>query len=72
MTHDEVRKRATDDGIQFFLAQFVEMHGKPNAKAKRRPGVVLTTGDTWDAALRKAKATAQKLRFRDASVSHPR
>src|SRR3954454_8462270 len=32
MTHDEVRKRATDDGIQFFLAQFVEMHGKPNAK----------------------------------------
>ena len=32
MTHDEVRKRAKDDGIQFFLAQFVEMHGKPNAK----------------------------------------
>ena len=32
MTHDEVRKRAKDDGIEFFLAQFVEMHGKPNAK----------------------------------------
>src|SRR6476661_6257711 len=32
MTHDEVRKRAKDEGIEFFLAQFVEMHGKPNAK----------------------------------------
>src|SRR6476620_4053230 len=32
MTHDEVRKRSKDEGIQFFLAQFVEMHGKPNAK----------------------------------------
>ena len=32
VTHDEVRKRAKDEGIQFFLAQFVEMHGKPNAK----------------------------------------
>ena len=32
MTHDEVRKRAKDEGIEFFLAQFVDMHGKPNAK----------------------------------------
>src|SRR6478672_612015 len=32
VTHDEVRKRAKDEGIEFFLAQFVEMHGKPNAK----------------------------------------
>ena len=32
MTHDEVRKRAKDEGAEFFLAQFVEMHGKPNAK----------------------------------------
>src|ERR1700712_2697513 len=32
MTHDEVRKRAKDEGIEFFLAQFVEMHGKPSAK----------------------------------------
>ena len=32
MKHDEVRKRAKDEGIEFFLAQFVEMHGKPNAK----------------------------------------
>ena len=50
----------------------VRVFGKPNAKAKRRLGVVLTTGDTSDAALRKAKATAQKLRFRDAALSHPR
>ena len=32
MTHDEVRKRAKAEGIEFFLAQFVEMNGKPNAK----------------------------------------
>ena len=32
MIHDEVRKRAKDEGAEFFLAQFVEMHGKPNAK----------------------------------------
>src|SRR3978361_2580292 len=32
MTHDEVRTRAKDDGIEFFLAQFGEMHGKPSAK----------------------------------------
>jgi glutamine synthetase len=31
-TTDELRKRAKDDGIEFFFAQFVDMHGKPNAK----------------------------------------
>ena len=32
MTHDEVKRRAKDDGIEFFLAQFVDMNGKPSAK----------------------------------------
>jgi glutamine synthetase len=32
MTKEDVRKRATEDGIEFFFAQFVDMHGKPNAK----------------------------------------
>ena len=31
-THDEVKRRAKDDGIEFFLAQFVDMNGKPSAK----------------------------------------
>ena len=31
-TTEELRKRAQDDGIEFFFAQFVDMHGKPNAK----------------------------------------
>ena len=29
---DAIWKDMQDDGIEFFLAQFVEMHGKPNAK----------------------------------------
>jgi glutamine synthetase len=32
MTKDELRKQAKADGIEFFFAQFVDMHGKPNAK----------------------------------------
>ena len=32
MTHDEVKQRAKDEGIEFFLAQFVDMNGKPSAK----------------------------------------
>ena len=28
----EVRKLARDGGIEFLFAQFVDMHGKPNAK----------------------------------------
>ena len=32
MTKDELKKRAKADGIEFFFAQFVDMHGKPNAK----------------------------------------
>ena len=31
-TTEELRQRAQDDGIEFFFAQFVDMHGKPNAK----------------------------------------
>ena len=39
MTRDEVKRRAKEDGVEFFFAQFVDMHGKPNAKldAGRRP-----------------------------------
>jgi glutamine synthetase len=29
---EDVKRRAKEEGIEFFLAQFVEMHGKPNAK----------------------------------------
>ncbi|MEI7439263.1 MAG: type III glutamate--ammonia ligase [Thermoleophilia bacterium] len=29
---EEVRSRAAADGIEFFFAQFVDMHGKPSAK----------------------------------------
>ncbi len=32
MTLDDVRKRADADDIEFFFAQFVDMHGKPSAK----------------------------------------
>lgn len=32
-TRDDLRKRAEADGIEFFLAMFVDMHGKPCAKA---------------------------------------
>ncbi|MDX6579884.1 MAG: glutamine synthetase [Gaiellales bacterium] len=32
MTHDDVKRRARDEGIEFFLAQFVDMNGKPSAK----------------------------------------
>lgn len=30
--HDDLRDRAEDDGIEFFFAMFVDMHGKPCAK----------------------------------------
>ncbi|MGH3327691.1 MAG: type III glutamate--ammonia ligase, partial [Streptomycetales bacterium] len=30
---EELRSRASEDGIEFFLAMFVDMHGKPCAKA---------------------------------------
>src|ERR1700716_4315154 len=29
---DDVRKIVNDQGIEFLFAQFVDMHGKPNAK----------------------------------------
>ena len=29
---DDVRKYIDDNGIEFLFAQFVDMHGKPNAK----------------------------------------
>ena len=29
---EAIRRRAQEDGIEFFFAQFVDMHGKPNAK----------------------------------------
>src|SRR3954447_15996586 len=29
---DEIRRAVEDEGIEFFFAQFVDMHGKPNAK----------------------------------------
>ncbi|MGI9117144.1 MAG: hypothetical protein ACR2JV_05875 [Gaiellales bacterium] len=29
---EEARRRAKADGIEFFFAQFVDMHGKPSAK----------------------------------------
>jgi len=32
MSTEELRARAQADGIEFFFAQFVDMHGKPNAK----------------------------------------
>src|SRR3954454_11610947 len=32
MSTEELRARAEADGIEFFFAQFVDMHGKPNAK----------------------------------------
>jgi glutamine synthetase len=31
-TPDDVRKYISDNGIEFLFAQFVDMHGKPNAK----------------------------------------
>jgi glutamine synthetase len=31
-SHDEVRQRALDEQIEFFLAQFVDLNGKPSAK----------------------------------------
>ena len=31
-TREDIRRRAEEDGIEFFFAQFVELHGKPNAK----------------------------------------
>src|SRR4051812_37826511 len=31
-THDDVKRRVVEEGIEFFLAQFVDMHGKPSAK----------------------------------------
>jgi phosphoribosylglycinamide formyltransferase 2 len=44
----------------------VRFFGKPNAGPRRRLGVVVATGPTWDAALEKAKAAAGVLRLRDA------
>ena len=32
LTREDVRRKAHEDGIEFFFAQFVDMHGKPNAK----------------------------------------
>jgi glutamine synthetase len=32
MTREDLRRRAEQDGVEFFFAQFVDMHGKPNAK----------------------------------------
>ena len=32
MTREDVRRRIEEDRIEFFFAQFVDMHGKPNAK----------------------------------------
>jgi glutamine synthetase len=32
MTRDELRRKAESDGIEFFFAMFVDMHGKPCAK----------------------------------------
>ncbi|TCP43904.1 gamma-glutamylmethylamide synthetase [Tamaricihabitans halophyticus] len=32
-SHQELKARATEDGIEFFLAMFVDLHGKPCAKA---------------------------------------
>src|SRR4051812_40822739 len=31
-SHDEVRRRAAEQQIEFFLAQFVDLNGKPSAK----------------------------------------
>ncbi|TCK21795.1 type III glutamate--ammonia ligase [Pseudonocardia endophytica] len=31
--HEDLRRRAEQDGIEFFLAMFVDLHGKPCAKA---------------------------------------
>ena len=31
-TADDVRQLVRDNGIEFLFAQFVDMHGKPNAK----------------------------------------
>jgi len=32
ITKEDLRRRAQEDGIEFFFAQFVDMHGKPSAK----------------------------------------
>jgi phosphoribosylglycinamide formyltransferase 2 len=44
----------------------VRFFGKPSAGPKRRLGVVLAAGETWDAALAKAKQVAAIVRLRDA------
>ena len=44
----------------------VRFFGKPNARPRRRLGVVLATAETAELALVKAKAAAAKLRLRDA------
>ena len=31
-TADDVRRAVEKDGVEFFFAQFVDMHAKPNAK----------------------------------------
>ncbi len=45
----------------------VRFFGKPNAGPRRRLGVVLATGESWDGALAKAKQVAAGLTLRDAS-----
>jgi phosphoribosylglycinamide formyltransferase 2 len=44
----------------------VRFFGKPSAGPRRRLGVVLATGATWEAALETAKRVAGSLRLRDA------
>ena len=31
-TADDIRRAVADDGLEFFFAQFVDMHAKPSAK----------------------------------------
>jgi hypothetical protein len=37
---DDLKKRAQEDGIEFFFAMFVDMHGK-QAMRQAHPGVVV-------------------------------
>jgi phosphoribosylglycinamide formyltransferase 2 len=43
----------------------VRFFGKPSAGPRRRLGVVLAAGDTWDGALARAKEAAGKLKLRE-------
>jgi hypothetical protein len=42
---EEVRSRAAADGIEFFFAQFVDMHGKPSAKPHKPPSAPAISTD---------------------------